>query len=632
MKQIPAVTNGPFSRQNGPFSIFKILRNYCFSSMQWSYPQPTSYASVLQQVKGLKPLSQVHANMVTSGVSENIFLSNRLIKSYASFGLMVEAEKIFCRMPCKNVVSWTILVSTYAKNDLFFEAIDVFREMITSGVPPNAVTISSILPAFGKLGLEQLGKSVHCFWMSCGSGTNVFVETALVDMYCKFGSIRFARQLFDGMSERNAVSWNAIISGHADCGFGEEAFGLFSLMRREGFSVDCFTMMGLISAVASMDCRTGVGVHGYAIRTGFENDQLVRTALMDMYVSGKYIEDACLIFNEMPVNNVVPWTLMLKGLSRGRYWNKAMKHFNEMMRLEDLELDAVSFISILSSCSSSGSLQQGRRIHALIVKTGFAHVVLLGSAIIDMYANCASLEDAKQYFEEMDEKDVACWNAMIAGNGMNGNGNNAVNLFFQMKDSGINPNELTLLCILSACSHAGMVDQGLHIFRHMVSSWGVVPNSRHYACVIDLLGRAGKLCDAYSLVNSMPLFPSFDVYCALLSACKIHGEIELAIEISEKLFGLEPNDAGYYALLSNMYASAGNWEAVKTTQELLRSKGLNKDPGLSSIEINGELYTFMAGQKDHPQYLEVEGLIKHMISEIKEAGYMPDTKLGLQGL
>ncbi|XP_052194771.1 pentatricopeptide repeat-containing protein At1g08070, chloroplastic-like isoform X2 [Diospyros lotus] len=567
MNQIPAVTNGYFSRQNGPFSIFKILRNYCFCSMQQSYPQPTSYASILQQVKGLKPLSQVHANMVTSGVSENIFLSNRLINSYASFGLMVEAGKIFCRMPCKNVVSWTILVSAYAKNDLFFEAIDVFREMITSGVPPNAVTISSILPAFG----------------------------------------------------------------HADCGFGEEAFGLFSLMRREGFSVDCFTMMGLISAVASMDCRTGVGVHGYAIRTGFENDQLVRTALMDMYVSGKYIEDACLIFNEMPMNNVVTWTLMLKGLSRGRYWKKAMNHFNEMMRLEDLELDAVSFISILSICSSSGSLQQGRRIHAFIVKTGFAHVVLVGSAIIDMYANCASLEDAKQYFEEMDEKDVACWNAMIAGNGMNGNGNNAVNLFFQMKDSSINPNELTLLCILSACSHAGMVDQGLHIFRHMVSSWGVVPNSRHYACVIDLLGRAGKLCDAYSLVNSMPLFPSFDVYCALLSACKVHGEIELAIEISEKLFGLEPNDAGYYALLSNMYASAGNWEAVRTTQELLRSKGLNKDPGLSSIEINGELCTFMAGQKDHPQYLEVQGMLKHMISEIKEAGYVLDTKLVLPG-
>ncbi|XP_028102030.1 pentatricopeptide repeat-containing protein At3g12770-like isoform X1 [Camellia sinensis] len=637
MNQFSTVIDRYFSRQRCPRLNFNTFHNHHhrFSSIQRSYLQPTSHASILQEVKELiKPLQQVHANIVTSGLSQNIFLSNRLTNSYASCGLLDDADQIFHRIPCKNVVSWTILISGYVKNSLFVEAIDVFRAMVViSGLQPNAITISSILPAFGNVGLIQIGKSVHSFWIRHGFGTNVFVETAMVGMYSKFGRISVARQLFDNMSERNTVSWNAIISGYSDYGFGEEVFRLFSLMRRDGFSTDCFTIMSLISAALSIEgSRVGVEIHSFAIKTGFNNDQLVRTALMNMYVNEKCIEDAYLIFNEMVVKDVVAWTLMLTGFSSGQYWNKAVEHFNEMMRLEELELDSVALTGILSSCCSLGALQEGRRVHALTVKTGFSHDMFVGSAIIAMYANCANLEEARIFFQEMEEKDVACWNAMIAGNGMNGYGNDAIDLFLRMKGSGINPDESTLVCILCACSHTGMVDQGLRIFNHMVESWNIVPNSRHYACVVDLLGRAGRLSDAYSLVNSMPLNPEFEVYCALLSACKVHGNIELGIEISEKLFQLEPNDAGYYALLSNMYALAGNWEGVKMTRVSLRSKGLKKDPGFSSIEINGELYTFMAGQKDHPQYSEIDGLLNYMILKIKEVGYVPDTKFVLQEL
>ncbi|KAL6963936.1 hypothetical protein U1Q18_034943 [Sarracenia purpurea var. burkii] len=301
------------------------------------------------------------------------------MNSYASCGTIADAEQIFHQIPCKNVVSWTILISGYAKNHLFAEAIEVFRQMITNGLLPNEITISSILPAFGKLGLTQIGKSVHSFWIRRGSGSNIFVETALVCMYSKFGWIDIARQLFDSMSERNGVSWNAIISCYSDNGFVEEGFSLFNLMRREGFSVDCFTMMSLISAASRIEGSwVGVGIHSFTIRTGFKNDQLV-----------------------------------------------------------------------------------------------------------------------------------------------------------------------------------------------------------------------GRLNDAYSLVKSMTLNPDSEVYCALLSACKVHGNIELGIEISEKLFQLEPNDPGYYVLLSNLYALSGDSEGVKMTQVLLRSKGLKKDPGFSLIELNGELYTSM---------------------------------------
>ncbi|XP_057494665.1 pentatricopeptide repeat-containing protein At3g12770-like [Actinidia eriantha] len=634
MNQFSIVVNRYFSHQKVPYLNSNIFKNNCFNLIQRSYLQPSiSHASILQHVKELKHLQQVHAYIVTSGLAQNIFLSNRLTNSYASCGLMNDAEQIFHRIPCKNVVSWTILISGYAKNYLFVEAIGVFSEMVASGLLPNDITISSIVPAFGKLGLTQIGKSIHSFWIRRGYGSNVIVETAIVGMYSRFGHVGVARKVFDNMPERNDVSWNAIIECYSDHGFGEEGFRLFNLVRREGFTVDCFTIMSLISAASSIDgSRVGEGIHSFATRTGFQNDQLVRTALMNMYVNRNCTDDAYFIFNEMKVKDVVAWTLMLTAFSSGKYWAKAIEHFNEMMRVEDLELDSVALTGILKSCSSLGALHQGRGVHALVVKIGFTHDMFVGSAMIDMYANCANLEDARIFFEGMEEKDVACWNAMIAGNGMNGYGNDAVDLFLQMKGSDISPDESTLVCVLCACSHAGMVDKGLDIFSHMVKTWNIVPSSRHYACVVDLLSRAGRLRDAYSLVNSMPFDPDFEVYCALLSACKVHGKIELGIEISNKLFQLEPNDAGYYVLLSNMYALSGNWESVKMTRVSLRAKGLKKDPGFSSIEINGELYTFMAGQKDHPQYSEVEGLVKFMIERIKEAGYVPDTKSVLQEL
>ncbi|KAF8405122.1 hypothetical protein HHK36_010020 [Tetracentron sinense] len=586
-----------------------------------------SYASILHGLKELKPLQQVHAHIVTSGLAHNIFLSNRLMNSYASCGLMAFAEQIFRQIPCKNVVSWTILISGSTKNDLFMEAFNVFCEMKMSGFLPNEVTIASILPAFANLGLIWIGRSIHCFWIRGDFEFNVYVETSLVDMYSKFGRMSVAQKLFDKMPERNVVSWNAIISGYSDNGSSQEVFMLFKLMQRSGFAADFITIMSLISASSSMGClKTGATTHSYTIKGGFENDQLVETALIDLYVKCRCIKDAYRLFNEIPVKDVVAWTLMLSSFSDVGYRNKAVELFNEMMGVDEVALDSVALVGILSSCSCSGSLQQGKRIHALTVKTGFGDDIFTGSALIDMYANCGCLEDARKLFVGMGEKDVACWNAMIAGNGMNGYGGDAIDLFLRMKGSGINPDESTLVCVLCACSHAGMVDQGLHIFHHMVKNWNMAPNLQHYACIIDLLGRAGRLDDAHSLINNMPLQPDVGIYGALLSACKVHGNIDLGLEISQKLFELEQNDSGFYILLSNIYATAGNWEGVKLTRVSLESKRLKKAPGFSSIEIDREIYTFMAGERDNPKYPEIDGILKGLITKIKAAGYVPDTK------
>ncbi|KAH6819667.1 hypothetical protein C2S51_003270 [Perilla frutescens var. frutescens] len=544
------------------------------------------------------------------------------MNAYASCGLVSKAQIIFSQISNKNLVTWTILLSGLTKNGRFLEAVDVFYEMVVLEIRPNEITISSVLPAFGKLGRVLLGKSVHCYWIRSNFSDNVFVETGLVDMYSKFGCMKIARNVFDNMSVRNVVSWNAIISGYSENRCGEEALRMFNWMRRKGLFGDIFTVMSLISLD---DFRVGSGIHGLIVRSGYENEQLIKTALMGLYINGSFVNDAYRIFEEIKKKDLIAWTLMLRGFSKSGNWRRTIEHFNKMMGEDRIMLDSVSLITMLSGCSCSGALQQGRRVHALLIKSGFEDDIFVGTAVIDMYANCASMRDARMYFEWMADKDVACWNALISGYGMIGCGNEAIDTFLKMRDSGLSPDESTLVSVLCACSHAGLVQQGLQIFDQMAEVWNLIPSSKHYACVIDLLSRSGRVNDAYSLMKRMHLQPGVEMYSSLLTACKIHMKFELGDEISRELIQLKPNDAGHYILLSNMYALAGNWECARMTRILLKSSNLKKNPGISSIEINGEMFMFMASQTDHPHYLEIKEFLEGLILKIEAAGYEPDT-------
>ncbi|KAM3285570.1 pentatricopeptide repeat-containing protein, chloroplastic-like [Capsicum chacoense] len=607
-------------RHNGTYPKFKISHIPDFNATElW-------LVSILQRLKEPKLIQQVHAHIVVSGLFRSTRLCNRLMNSYVSCRHIGEINKVFCFIEHKNLVSWTILINGFTKNGFFVEAIEKFGQMVNCGLMPNAITISSVLPAVGKLRLILMGKSLHCYWVKQEYRCNVFVQSGLVHMYSKFGCPIAARYVFDSMSERNAVSWNAIIFGYSNNGMVEEAIGLFNLMRRS-LLMDTFTIMSLVSAAFGVgDLQIVTQIHGLVVKSGHDKSQPVETRLMEMYIDVNFVDDAYCIFFEMSVKDVVAWTLMLTGFVKSANLGMAVEHVNQMMATEDVELDSVALIGILSGCSSSGALQQGRRVHALVIKIGIEGDTFLGSSIINMYANCAKLGDARRFFEGMAVKDAACWNALIAGNGMHGYGNDAVHLFQEMQDLGIDPNESTLVSVLSACGHGGLVEQGLYIFDNMVERWNLFPNQKHYACVVDLLGRAGRLNDAYSVISNMHLQPGVDVYGALLGACKAHGNIELGVEVSQRLFELKPEDAGYYVLLSNIYALSGNLEGVKSTRSLLRSTALKKDPGLSSVEINGAIYTFMASEKDHPLYPEISRFLKDLIFRIQEEGYVPDTK------
>ncbi|KAL6012506.1 hypothetical protein ACLOJK_002995 [Asimina triloba] len=597
-----------------------------------SNPSPSpSFASILQQIKNPHALPQAHAGLITSGLAHNVFLSNGLMNCYCSFGLTADAELVFRRMPRKNVFSWTILVSGFCHNGLYVEGLRVFWEMNGAHVVPNAVTVVSVLPACIHLGLTVIGRSMHGFLIRRQIEGNLHAGSSLVHFYAKCGDVRAARFLFEKMLVKNVVSWNLIISGYSENGFGEEGLCLFKRMRRDGFRADFVTIMNLLSACSVVGCfSVNSMIHGFVTKCGFENDKLVQTAIMDMNVKCGHVKDAYQIFREKKVMDVVSWTLMISSFSDIGYGNKAMELFYEMMMSGDVVLDSVALIGVLSGCSRLGALKQGRRVHGLVTKMGFADDIYVGTALIHMYTNCGSLESARSFFDGMVKRDVVSWNAMIAGNGMNGHGADAIQLFLRMERSGLKPDEATYVSVLWACSHAGLVDQGIEIFNSMVKESDVVSNSQHYACMVDILARTGRLDDAYLLICNMPFQADADVYGTLLGACRNQGNIGLGREISEKLLKLDVQDPGFFVLLANMYALAGNWDGVRMTRVSLRSKGLRKDPGFSSIEIDRKIHTFVAGDKDHPQYHEIYEMLKALIAKIELEGWVPDTNFVLQ--
>lgn len=506
-----------------------------------------------------------------------------MINAYVSAGLFSNSQKLFDQIPEKNLVSWTILISGFTKRGLFYEAVELFGEMMESGLLPNEVTISSILPAFANLGLDLMGKSVHCFWVRREFKHNVVVETSLVDMYCRFGRMSVARKLFDEMPVRNLVSWNVIISGYANNWMADDALYLFNLMRKSGFFVDYFTIMSLILASSEpSQGRTSTTIHGLIIRLGYNKERQIQTALSDMYTSGNLIDEAYGVFDEMVVKDMVAWTSMMKGLSSVKYRRKVIEHLCEFMCVHYMSLDSTAVVSMISSCSCSGALPVGRLIHALVVKRGFSEDVFVGSAFICMYANCGDLDSTERYFREMEKRDITCWNAMIRAVGVNGNGNDAIRLLQRMEELGFNPNESTFVSVLSACSHAGMVDEGLQIFYHMVKRIGIVPNSQHYACLVDLLGRSGRLDEANLVVAQMPLQPHSGVYGALLSACRVYGNTKVGAETFQQLLKQDFTDVGHLCSVSNLYSSVGDWQSTEMSHAVLRSKRMKKEPGYSA--------------------------------------------------
>ncbi|XP_059066089.1 pentatricopeptide repeat-containing protein At2g39620 [Cryptomeria japonica] len=535
----------------------------------------------------------IHEYVIQNGLELDVSIENSLVAMYAGCGNLQVARELFDKLSQKTVMSWNAMIAGYAENRHFKEVMALFSQMKLTDVKPNSITMVSLLSACSVLGDLQLGMWIHNYIIRNGFESNVFVGTAVTDMYCKCGGIELARVVFDTMCEKNVVSWSAMIAGYAQNGLANEAFTLFQEMQFADITPNPITFIGLLPACADLqDLGQGRSIHGYIIRSGFDSNVSVQTALLDMYAKCRDIEAAGQLFDNISTRDVVSWNAMIAGYAQNIHATKALTLFHEM-KLANVQPDSVSMTCVLPACAHLAALEQGKWIHTNIIRSGFDSEISVVTALIDMYTKCGALYFACKLFDKMVEKDVVSWNTMIGAYGMHGYSKEALELFSKMRSMCVKPDQITFVCVLSTCSHAGLVDEGWQNFKCMLQDYCIKPSMEHYACMVDLLGRAGQLDEAHIFIQNMPLEPDAGIWGALLGACKIYCNIQLGELVAERLFQLEPDNAGHYVLLSNIYAAVSRWDDMAKVRRKMKGKRLQKTPGYSSIEVNYRVHVFL---------------------------------------
>ncbi|KAL6970432.1 Pentatricopeptide repeat-containing protein [Sarracenia purpurea var. burkii] len=486
------------------------------------------------------------------------FLSNHLVNMYSKLGLLTSAQLVLSLTPNRSVVTWTALVSGSVQNGHFASALLHFSNMRREGIQPNDFTFPCALKASGSLQFPVTGKQLHGLAVKDGQINDVFVACSAFDMYCKTGLRDHACKMFDEMPERNIVIWNAYISNSVLDGQPHSAISAFIEFWCIGGEPDSITFCGFLNACSdTSNLQLGRQLHGLVIRYGSEADVSVANGMIDFYGKCRQITSFESIFVGIGYPNDVSWSSMVAAYEQNDEQEKACLVFLQA-RKEGIEPTDFMVSSVLSACAALAGLELGRSLHALAAKACIENNVFVGSALVDMYGKCGSIEDCERAFHEMSERNLVTWNALLGGYAHQGHADMALALFHEMT-FGMVPNYVTLVCVLSACSRAGEVEVGMEIFESMRRRYGIAPGIEHYACVVDMLARAGKVEQAYEFIKRMPIRPTVSVWGALLGACRVYGKPELGRVAAENLFELDPHDSGNHVLLSNMFAAAGRY-------------------------------------------------------------------------
>lgn len=499
------------------------------------------------------------------------------------------------------------------------------------GLDMDGFTLSAVITACcDDVGL--IGQ-LHSVAVSSGFDSYVSVNNALLTYYGKNGDLDDAKRVFYGMGGiRDEVSWNSMIVAYGQHQEGSKALGLFQEMVRRGLSVDMFTLASVLTAFTCLeDLSGGLQFHGQLIKTGFHQNSHVGSGLIDLYSKcGGGMSDCRKVFEEITEPDLVLWNTMVSGYSQNEEFSEdALECFRQMQGIGYRPNDC-SFVCVISACSNLSSPSQGKQIHSLALKSDIpSNRISVDNALIAMYSKCGNLQDARRLFDRMAEHNTVSLNSMIAGYAQHGIEMESLHLFQWMLERQIAPTSITFISVLSACAHTGRVEEGWNYFNMMKEKFNIEPEAEHYSCMIDLLGRAGKLSEAENLIARMPFNPGSIGWASLLGACRTHGNIELAVKAANQVLQLEPSNAAPYVVLSNMYASAGRWEEVATVRRFMRDRGVKKKPGCSWIEVKKRIHVFVAEDSSHPMIKEIYEFLEEMSGKMKRAGYVPDVRWAL---
>ncbi|CAJ2673152.1 unnamed protein product [Trifolium pratense] len=470
------------------------------------------------------------------------------------------------------------------------------------------------------------GQRVHAHMIKTRYFPPVFLRTRLIVFYTKCDSLGDARHVFDEMHERNVVSWTAMISAYSQRGYASQALNLFIQMIRSGTEPNEFTFATVLtSCTSSLGFILGRQIHSLIIKSNYEDHVFVGNSLLDMYAKDGKIREAQTVFECMPERDVVSCTAIISGYAQLGLDEEALELFRRLQG-EGMQSNYVTYTCVITALSGLAALDLGKQMHNHVLRSEIPSFVVLQNSLIDMYSKCGNLTYSRRIFNTMYERTVMSWNAMLVGYSKHGEGREVLELFTLMrKENKVKPDSITILAVLSGCSHGGLEDRGLNIFQEMTSgNFGVLPKMEHYGCVVDLLGRSGRVEEAFEFIKKMPFEPTAAIWGSLLGACRVHSNVDIGEFAGHQLLEIEPGNAGNYVNLSNLYALAGRWEDVRSLRDLMLKKTVTKEPGRSWIELDQVLHTFRASDRSHPRREEICVKVKELSVKFKEVGYVPD--------
>ncbi|KAJ0966367.1 hypothetical protein J5N97_027505 [Dioscorea zingiberensis] len=522
------------------------------NALRISAREETRIALLLEKASSIKHLKCIQSLVTKVGLADHPWLNAKLIalSALARWGSLHHARSLFDMAAIKSAFLYNILIRSYSASVFPVESIHLYNQMCIAGVSTDYLTFPFVLKACGRA--EEChankGAEIHCRVVRLGLGTDLFVQNALMFMYSQTRRVQVARQVFDEMAEKTPVSWNTLIAAYDRCGDFESADRMLRSMPKKNVS----SWNGLITR----------------------------------YVRMGDIDAAKKVFDEMPQRDAISWNVLIAGCISVKNYRHALEIFKQMLQCK-MEPTELTVVSILGACSEAGELGIGSDIHDYLKYKEFRIEGFVGNALMDMYAKCGNLRMARRVFDEMGMKHVTSWNSMIVSLAFHGHCKEALELFSCMEkepNQAVKPNNVTFLGVLTACSHKGLVKEGQEFFDRMIRLYGIEPDIKHYGCMVDLLSRCGQLRDAFQTIKEMPIRVNSVLWKTVLSACRVHGDVELAEAVFAELAALETLRDEDYVLMSNIYAEAERWDDVHRLRTGMIGRSILKPPGWSQIE------------------------------------------------
>ncbi|PKI32513.1 hypothetical protein CRG98_047093 [Punica granatum] len=676
-------------------------------------------------LRSLEHARNVHEHIGSSNARTDVILNNHILNMYGKCGSLRDARRVFDEMPEKNVVSWTALIAGYSQNGRDADALELYVEMLKSGVSPDEFTFGSAVKACSGFGDLSLGRQLHAHVLKSGSGSQLIAQNALIAMYTKFDRVDLSWDVFFHIEDKDLISWASMIAGFCQLGHQLEGLRHFkNMMREDSFQPNEFIFGSAFSACSTvLEPEYGKQIHGLCIKFGFGRNNFSGCSLCDMYAKSGFLLSAVAAFHQIEKPDLVSWNVIIAGLANHGHWDKAllffiqMRHLNmipdettaryllcgfmspstlnqgmqihsyivkmgfhsdvqvgnilltmyakssnlhdafnafeevrknenlvswnailsacmqhhepmevfrlfKLLLLSDMEPDYITLTTVIGAYAEIASLEMASQIHCYTIKLGMVQDVSVSNGLTDMYTKCGSLDTARSLFYDIEVPDVFSWSTLIVGYAQFGYAEEALKLYARMRSSGVKPDDVTFVGVLTACSHVGLVEEGWELYNSIETEHRIVPTREHCACMVDLLGRAGYLSEAKEFIQKLVHDPDIVVWKTLLAACKTYKDHEIGKWVAENILRLDPSNSAALVLLCRIYASSGNWEEVARLRGSMKEQGVRKVPGQSWIEVKNRMHAFLAQDNLHPERDRIYSVLEELWLHLLDHGYL----------